>query len=74
MYVSLSVAMQLFSYVSCLFKLPVCPVRGAGVCVAGHLEVLWGFKGHQVRQELQQEHQRLLTGCMIATAASERHL
>jgi len=39
-----------------------------------HLEVLWGFKGHQVRQELEQEHQRFLAARMVTTASPERHL
>ena len=39
-----------------------------------HLEVQRGFKGHQVRQELQQEHQRLFTGRLEAAASTERHL
>lgn len=39
-----------------------------------HLEVLWGFKGHQVREELQQKHQRFLTVGMVAVASTKRHL
>lgn len=39
-----------------------------------HLQVLRGFKWHQVRKELQQKHQRFLTVCMVATASTERYL
>lgn len=39
-----------------------------------HLEVLWRFKGHQVREELQQKHQRLFTVGMVAAASAETHL
>lgn len=39
-----------------------------------HLEVLWGFKRNQVREELQQEHQRFLTGGMATTATTKTHL
>lgn len=39
-----------------------------------HLEVLWRFKGHQVREELQQKHQGFFTVGMVAAASAERHL
>lgn len=39
-----------------------------------HLEVLWGFKGYKVREELQQKHQRFLTVGMVAVASTKRHL
>lgn len=39
-----------------------------------HLEVLWRFKGHKVREELEQEHQRLLTARVGAAATTEPHL
>lgn len=39
-----------------------------------HLEVLWGFVRHQVREEFQQKHQSFLAVCMEASASTERHL
>lgn len=39
-----------------------------------YLEILRRFKGHQVGEELQQEHERLLTVGMMAAASAETHL
>lgn len=51
-----------------------CHLRGfpeLNVPPASHLQVPGGLKGHEVRQELEEEDQRLLAGAVEAPCAPE---